>query len=162
MKDIVSSRLYDGAERIAAKRDIELMPDAEMGGRRVLVGEDGEDGCLVFIEVRQVAEFEDGTEITRTQFEDSCDAYIRKHGTLGARHGVRLDCIQFRMLDGPVAAVQVRYIENQTRFADGDEEVRLLKRLLAMTLAANSNTDVQTELAASVRCRLAEIKERAE
>ena len=162
MANIASSRLYDAAERIAAKRGIEPIPDAEMGGKRVLVGKDGEDGCLVFIEVRQVAEFEDGTEITRTQFENACDAYMKRHGTIGAQHGVRLDGIQFRMLDGPGATAQVRYLENQTRFADGDEEVRLLKRLLAMTLSADSNTDVQIELTASIRCRLAEIKEGAE
>lgn len=114
-----------------------------------------DDEYLVFVVVEAVAEFVDMAGITKTKFEKFTRDWLTKHEGEGENHKIRLDVAQFIETSGGDG--QCRYTVDQSQFIGGDEENQLIKRLVAMTLIQDSNTEAQTEMVKALRKRLEEI-----
>lgn len=146
----MEEKLVGMAKKILERRNAEILDEP---GKLRLVIRDGDYIALVVIE--PVSEFTDTADITQSEFESFTRRWMASSLVEGDLH-LRLDSIQCLSIDG-TDKMQVKYVKGQTSFREGDEEERLIKSLISMTLVQDENTEAQTKMVKALRERLEEI-----
>ena len=147
----MEEKLVGMTKKILEQRNAEILDEP---GKLRLVIRDGD--CIALVVIELISEFTDTADITQSEFESFTRRWVMSNPVEGNLY-LRLDSIQYLSIDG-ADRMQVKYVKGQTSFREGgDEEERLIKSLISMTLAQDENTEAQTKMVKALRERLEEI-----